>query len=488
VEGQGPQRVLTGVSGLDEILQNGFISGQAYLTRGGTGTGKTTLGMHYLGTGVAQQEPTLLITLGEPEQRLRRNAANIGIDLEGISVLDLTPSKEYFAENLTYDIFSPADVEREPTTQKIMAEVKRIQPQRVFIDSMTQFRYLATDNFQFHQQVLSFIRFLTDQGCTVLLTSESTATNADDDLQFLCDGVIDLAYNRSEDLRTLEIIKFRGSDFRGGTHVVRLTHVGMSVFPRLRPESFGNEFVSESISSGVPEIDELLHGGIERGTVTVVTGSTGVGKTTFGLQFMKEAAGRGERSVVYSFEENKETMLHRCEGVNIPVAAMLEQDTLSVVQVEALLLSPDEFAQQVRQEVEQNQARIVMIDSISGYQLSIRGGELIKRLHALCRYLQNMGVTVILVNETETITGEFKATGMGISYLADNIIFLRHLEVRSELHKAIGVLKKRLSGFENTLREFEITRYGLKVGPPLTNLRRILSGIPDWTDESTQER
>ncbi|KAI9132286.1 ATPase domain-containing protein [Acaryochloris sp. CCMEE 5410] len=482
-----PTRISTCVRGLDDILQNGFISGQAYLLRGGTGTGKTTLGMHYLRAGVAQHEPTLLITLGEPEQRLRRNAANIGIDLEGISVLDLTPSKEYFAENLTYDIFSPADVEREPTTQRIMEEVHRIQPQRVFIDSMTQFRYLATDKFQFHKQVLSFIRFLTDQGCTVLLTSESTASDADDDLQFLCDGVIDLAYNRSDDTRALEIAKFRGSDFRGGTHAFRLTNKGMSVFPRLRPESFANEFVSESISSGVPEIDELLHGGIERGTITVVSGSSGVGKTTFGLQFMKEAAGRGERSVVYSFEENIETMLHRCEGVNIPVAAMLKQGTLSAVQVEALLLSPDEFAQQVRQEVEQHQARIVMLDSISGYQLSIRGGELIKRIHALCRYLQNMGVTVILINETESITGEFKATGMGISYLADNIIFLRHLEVRGELHKAIGVLKKRLSGYENTLREFEITRYGLKVGPPLTKLRRILSGIPDWVNEPPQE-
>lgn len=352
---------------------------------------------------------------------------------------------------------------------------------------MTQFRYLAADNLQFHKQVLSFIRFLTDQGSTVVLTSESTTHIPDDDLQFLCDGVVDLTYNRVEDLRMLQVAKFRGAAFQGGTHVVRLTSEGMKVFPKLQPQSFGREFTPETISSGVSALDELLHGGIERGTVTIVTGPTGVGKTTFGLQFMKEAVGRGEHSVVFTFEESQETMVHRCEGVNIPVGTMLKQGTLSLIQVEALLLSADEFAQQVRQEVEQQQARIVMIDSIAGYRLSIRGDDMVERLHAVSRYLQNMGVTVLLINETETITGDFRATEAGVSYLADNIIFLRHLEIQGELRKAIGVLKKRLSGFEQTLREFEITRYGLKVGQPLTNLRRILSGTPEWVDGPARE-
>lgn len=263
----------------------------------------------------------------------------------------------------------------------------------------------------------------------------------------------------------------------------------MKVFSRIIPETHQHNFRSETISSGIPEIDELLCGGIERGTVTIISGASGVGKSTLGIQFMKEAAGRGERSVLYVFEEGTETILHRCQGVNIPVHAMIERGTLSIVSVEPLQYTPDRFIHLVRYEVEQSNAKIVMIDSTSGYRLSMQGENLIRRLHALCQYLKNMGVTVILVNETHVITGnEFRVTEEGLSYLADNIIFLRYLELKGQLRKAIGVLKKRVSDFERTLREFTITKYGIKVGEPLVQLRGILSGVPDWIEKNRNER
>jgi circadian clock protein KaiC len=124
----------------------------------------------------------------------------------------------------------------------------------------------------------------------------------------------------------------------------------------------------------------------------------------------------------------------------------------------------------------------VMLDSTAGYRVSLRSGELVSHLHALGKYLQNMGVAVLLISEVEAITGDFRATEAGISYLADNIVFLRYLEVQGELRRAIGVLKKRLSSFERTLREIEITRYGIKVGKPLTELRGILRGTPEWVN------
>jgi len=473
-------RLSTGIVGLDEVLQGGFVPGRAYLARGGPGTGKTTLGLHFLTTGAANGEKTLFITLGEPEAEIRKNAEAMGFDLSGVTFLDLSPTPEFFVEVETYDLFSPAEVEREPTTRRIVEEVEKRQPSRVFIDAMTQFRYLAADPFQYRKQVLSFLRFLVEQGTTVLFTSEGSAEAPDEDLQFLADGVIHLEF--APEGRTLSVTKFRGSDFRGGRHAMQLSEKGMEVFPKLVPEVYRREFVPETISSGVPELDELLHGGLERGTVTIITGPGGVGKTTLGLVFMKEAAGRGERSMVYTFEEGAETLLARCEAINIPVHAMMERGTLHVVKIEPLRYTPDEFARLVRREVEEEGSRLVMIDSISGYRLSLRGEDLVSHMHALCKYLANMGVTVLLINEVEHITGEFRATEVGISYLADNIIFLRYLEMGGELHKAIGVLKKRLSDFERTLREYEITRYGVKVGRPLTGLRGILSGTPELAE------
>lgn len=478
-------RLSSGIAGYDEILLGGFIPNHAYLIRGGPGTGKTILGQHFLAAGVARGESSLFISLGEPESEIRRNAEKLGFSLEGMHFLDLSPSSDFFAEVQTYDIFAPAEVEREPTTKKITDAVEALKPKRVFADSMTQFRYLATDPFQFRKQVLSFLRFLIEQGATVLFSSESSSSSPDDDLQFLADGVTTLEY--APEGRSVAISKYRGSGFRSGRHTFAISEHGMKVYPRLLPQVFRREFTPETIPSGVPEMDELLHGGIERGTITLVSGPSGVGKTTVGTQFMKEAAGRGERSLVYTFDESLDTFFTRSENIGIPVHAMIEKGTLDVVQIEPLRYTPDEFANIVRAEVEENNACIVMVDSVSGYRLSLRGEDLTAHLHSLGRYLKNMGVTMILITEVEYITGEFRITDVGISYLADNVIFLRYLEIGGEIRKAIGVLKKRTSDFEKTLREFEITRYGIKVGRPLTELRGVLRGVPEWIEPKAKE-
>ncbi|RME88425.1 MAG: recombinase RecA [Anaerolineae bacterium] len=478
-------RVSTGIAGLDEILEGGLIPNRAYLVRGGPGTGKTTLGLHFLVAGASAGEPVLFISLEEPVEHIRQNAGRQGFDLKGVDFLDLTPSSEFFREVQTYDIFSPAEVERDPITMQIIERVEKVTPRRVFIDPITQFRYLSGDVFQFRRQVLSFLRFLVEKGATVLFTSEGSAEAPDDDLQFMSDGVIALENNLGN--RTVTVLKMRGTAFRAGRHAVKMTDSGLEVYPRLALTTQERALSGEVIPSGVPELDELLNGGIERGTVTVITAPSGTGKTTLGLQFMKEAAGRGERSVVYSFEEEIEIMLRRCEAVNIPARAMRERGTLSLVKVEPLQLSADEFASLVRREVEEMGTRVVMIDSVSGFRLSLRGEDVQSRLHALGKYLQSQGVVLFLVVESPNVVGEFQISEEGISYLADNIIFLRYIEVGGEIRKAIGVLKKRLSNFERTLREFEITPYGIKVGRPLTELSGILSGTPRWSAKTEGE-
>jgi circadian clock protein KaiC len=480
-------RISTGIDGLDEILHGGFVPGRSYLVRGEPGVGKTILGFHYLRAGVENDETALYVNLEEQTADIRANAASLGIDLDGVEFLDLSPSSEFFVEDQSYGVFSADEVERDPFTDEVVDRVESLEPDRVFIDPITQLRYLSADQHQFRKQIMGLGRFLGEHDATVLFTSQSTSTAPDEDLQFLSDGTI--ALGRGPAGRTLSVPKFRGSATRSGTHAMRIRGTGVEVFPRLVPGDYERPFTAESIPAGVPELDELLHGGIERGTTTIVSGPTGVGKTTTGTQFVKEAAGRGERSVVYLFEEGRETLLERSDAVNIPVEEMLARGTLDVEEVEALDVSTQEFARMVRREVEEEGTRIVMIDGVNGYRQTVKGSneELTERLHALCRYLKNMGVTVLLVEEVSTITGEFTATDVGLSYLADNIVFLRYLEVRGELRKAIGVLKKRTSDFERTLREFEITTHGLKVGEPLHGLRGVTSGTPELLDPEGEE-
>ena len=472
-------RIGSGVAGLDDVLCGGFLKGRAYLVRGGPGTGKTILGLHFLAAGAREGERCMFITLGEPADQLRRNGVALGLALEQVHFVDLSPTPEFFVEAESYDIFSPAEVELEPTTRRIVGEIEAFKPQRVFLDAMTQFRYLSAEPFHFFKQVLSFLRFLVAQGATVVFTSEGSPSAPDEDLQFMADGVISLA--AAPHGRSLTVAKFRGSSFLDGAHALRLGDTGMAIFPRLVPELPGEEAAStELLSSGLPELDQLLHGGIERGTVSIISGPSGVGKTTLCLQILSEAAGRGERAIAYSFEESVGMIQRRCDAINLPVRAMMARGTLSLQQVEPLRFSPAEFYRLVLRDIEATAARMVMIDSVAGFRLSLRGDDLVSDLHALCRELRNRGLTVLLVDEVESITGDFQATEAGLGHLADNIVFLRYLEVRGELRKAIGVLKKRLGDFEKTLREIEITADGIKVGKPLTDLRGILTGTPEW--------
>lgn len=480
------ERLLTGIEGLDEVLDGGVPPGQAYLARGGPGCGKTTLGWHFLTHNINDGTPRLFITLGESVEQLKRNGAALGFPVEAVAVLDLSPNADFFVQNQGYDIFAAAQVEQDPLTERIVEQVNALKPQRVFIDSMTQLRYLAVDTYQFRRRVVGFLRFLLHQGATVLFTSESSQEAPDEDLQFISDGIITLDIHQEG--RNIQVSKLRGSRFRKGCHSLRIGDRGLVVYPHLVA---GEDSVATAPTrlcpSGIPEIDEMLSGGIETGTVTIISGPSGVGKTTVGLQFIKEAAGRGDRSVVYLFEEAVDTLLSRCEGINIPVRAMVDRGTLSVIKIDPLVYSPDEFSHHVRLEVEKAGAQIIMIDSVLGYKLSFQDDDLIRNIHTLCQYLKGRGVTTLLTNEVTSITGDFKVTELGVSYLADNIIFLRYLEIRGQMRRAIGILKKRLSDFEKTLREFEISRYGIKVGRPLTQLRGILSGVPEFIKSPENE-
>ncbi len=478
-------RVLAGVPGIDEILKGGFLAGRTYLVRGGAGTGKTTLGIQYLLHGDPGE--CALITLGEGAEQLHEDAARVGLPLDAVATLDLSPGDDDDSTGGSYNLLESWEAEGDSIHDRIVEYIQARRPQRILIDSLSQLRYLMPDTFQFRKQVLSLARKLTRTGATVLITAEAGSADGDDDLQFLSDGVIHL--QRTVSGCVCEVTKMRGSDFMAGPHHYRLSDQGMVVYPRLVPGDHCRSYTHESIGSGVAGIDELTGGGIERGTVTLVSGPTGVGKTTLAAHFMKEAASRGERSVIYCFDEVESTFMHRCESLNLPVRRMVEQGALAFEAVEALYYDPDHFAFRVREEVERNGARIVMIDSLAGYRQSVRGEDLVARVHALCRYLVNMGVTVILVNEVRAIAGdEFYVSDDQVSYLADTILMLRYVELEGRLCKTMGILKKRTGDFEKTLREFDIRSNGIEVGEPLTGVQGLLRGVAQKASSEGDER
>lgn len=472
-------RLSTGIGGLDEILDGGLIPRRAYMIRGEPGVGKTAFGLHFLAAGRDSGERTLFLTQGATIEALRADAASIGIDTEGIEFVDFTPEPELFSEGNAYDVFSPLEHERETYSARVVEAIEQMLPARVFLDALTQGRHLSADVVDFRRQAHAFLRFLVSRGATVVFASGSSDVRSDEDLQFMSDGVFHLEYSPAAGGRVLTVTKMRGSRFRLGRHSIRIADDGVHVYPRLVPEAHGRAFVEEPIPSGNAELDALFGGGFERGLVTMITGPSGVGKTTLALQFLRTSALRGERAVAYSFEESVATIMQRSAAIGAPLDELIEGGMLDVVEAEPLDYTPDQFALAVRREIEERGTRLILLDSLSGYRQAIRGDELVPQIHALCRYLRNMGATVIVVYELTSVTGDFRATELGISYLADNIVFQRYVEVDSELRRVVGVLKKRTSAFEPTLRELRITSDGIVVGEPLRGMRGILTGIPE---------
>ena len=472
-------QVSSGIPGLDELLHGGYIQGRMYLVSGGPGTGKTTIGLHCLAEGLENGETVLFIHGEESSSEIVENAAQFDIDIDGAEFLDLGPDSEFFTENLSFDLVEPGSIEGERHTRAIHDAIKGIDPSRIVLDSITQLRYVEPSEHQYRKRLLAFIRFLKERDITVLGTETVHDTRSEDaEVRSVSDGVIELT--RTAAGRRIEIIKNRGLGQVDRDHAIEIRSEGIEVFPRVRPEPNDSEFDPTPLRSGIGALDDLMDGGLERGTVTFISGPPGVGKTTAGAQYLAQTAKNGTRSVIYLFEERLETFAHRCRSIGLPIDEIRSEGSLSVNVIEPSTLSAEEFAHMVRREVEREGAEVVMIDGFGGYTSAIQGerSDLKRDLHALTRYLVNREITVFVTDSIHQITGISSATSANLSSISDNIVFLSYVELQGSLRKVIGVLKKRAGGFERSLREFEITADGVRIGDPMRDQTGILHGTP----------
>jgi circadian clock protein KaiC len=472
-------RVSTGCDGLDEVLNGGLIQGRNTLIRGSPGSGKTIFGLYFLSAGVEAGETSLYVNMGEPQAYVEETADAFNLETEGIQFHNLSPTKEQFAETESYSVFESAEVEQSDFISMLRDKVDEVEPDRVLLDPITEFRHLTSDERQFRTGILGLLDYLKTADATVLLTSQAGGTITDDDLQFLVDSVISLEADNES--RGATVSKFRGSAFRRGKHFYEIREDGLTLWPALDPSAQAYEGSLGTLSSGVQTLDDLLNGGLDHGTTTILSGPTGVGKTTTGVQFLTQAALDDKKAVLFQFEESERTLRKRADAVGIPLQEAMEGENLSLVEITPEEYTIGEFEHLIRQAVDDG-TDVVMLDGSRGFKQGLRGLEdPTSALLRVGRFLRAAGVSIILINEVHSITGDFQATEERTSNLADNIVFLRHVEYKGEMRKVIGTLKMRTSDFGRSLRELEITGDGIKVGEPLPQLRGILTGTPEWT-------
>jgi circadian clock protein KaiC len=484
LETSSPPRAATGIPGLDHILGGGWPRNRLFLVEGDPGTGKTTLALQFLLEGTRQGEPGLYITLSETAEELRAVAASHGWSLDGLALHELAVPEDSLDPDAQYTLFHPSEVELGETTKLVLAEVERVQPQRVVFDSLSEMRLLARDPLRYRRQILALKQFFVGRQCTVLLLDDRTSGGGDKQLHSLVHGVAALEQQTpvyGPGRRRLRVSKLRGVRFQDGYHDFSIVRGGLVICPRLVAAEHRAPFVREAVSGGVPDLDALLGGGLDRGTSTLVLGAAGVGKSSLALQFALAAAGRDERAALYTFDEGAGTLFARAAGLGLDLRAQADAGRVHVRQIDPAEMSPGEFAHLVRKAVEDRQVRLVVLDSLNGYLNAMPEDRfLAAHLHELLTYLGQRGVVTLLIVAQHGLVGSGMETPVDVSYLADTVILLRYFEAAGAVRQAISVLKKRSGGHERTIREFRLGPRGVQVGAPLKEFHGVLTGVPTY--------
>ena len=471
----------TGVEGLDDVLDGGFDRGRVYLLEGNPGTGKTTIALKFLLSGVAAGERYLYITLSETTDELHATACSHGWSLDDMDIFELLPSENLLDAQQQQSLLYSSDLELGETTSRIFEKIEEFQPSRVVLDSLSEIRLLAQSSLRYRRQILALKHYFARSSATVLMLDDLTTDINDKTVHSVAHGVVQLEELPREyggERRRLKIKKYRARKYRGGYHDMAIRTGGVQVYPRLISAEHHKAFVRTTMETGSTELNALLGGGIERGSSVLMLGPAGTGKSLIALTIIKAAIARGECAAMFVFDEELGLLRHRALGLKIDLAAMEASGHLVLEQVDAAELTPGEFSARVRDCVEKYRAQTIVVDSLNGYQASMPGEHaLILHIHELLQYLNRQGATTYLTVAQHGMVGGIDAP-VDVTYLADTVIVLRYFEVRGRVRRAISVVKKRMSAHEDSIREYQINSRGITLGAPLTGFQGILRGVP----------
>lgn len=481
------QAISTGVGGFDRILDGGYASHRVHLIEGQPGTGKTTLALQFLLDGVSKGERCLYITLSESKDELRQVAETHGWNLDRIEIFELVPAELSLDPKQQQTVVYASDLELGETTKMTFDEIKRVAPARVVFDSLSEIRLLAQNPLRYRRQVIALKHFLAQEGCTGLFLDDLTDQADDLNLHSLVHGVIRLEHNALQygaERRRLRIFKMRGRSFRGGFHDFVIRKGGIVLFPRLiASEHVDGSPPADPILSGIKELDQLLGSGLDRGTGTLLMGPSGSGKSSIAMQFVMAALGRGERALFVTFDETKAILMKRAAGMGWHLDQPIASGQLVLEQVDPAELSPGELTGMVRRRVEADNVRVVVLDSLSGYQNAMPAEQfMLLLMHEMLTYLNHRAVVTILTLAQHGLVGSMQSS-VDLTYLSDTVLLLRFFEAAGKIRRAISVLKKRTGRHEDEIREYRLDNRGIQVGPPLVEFQGVLSGSPIYTGQ-----
>lgn len=486
-------KVPTGIPGFDVFSEGGLPEGRTTLISGTAGSGKTIFVSQFLAEGIKQGQNGVFVTFEESPKMMRKNLRGFNWNIQQWE----DEGKWLFVDASPLDLNLPlvsGEYDLEPLISRLTYAIKQVNAKRVAMDSLgTIFSYVP-DPSKVRSVLFRLARVLHEIEITSVLTSERTTEYGDISRlgveEFVADNVILMRNALVEERRrrTIEILKFRGVSHQHGEFPFTiLAEQGIVIIP-FSTDVGKRVSSSDRITTGNDDLDKMCGGGWFKGSISLISGATGAGKTLIATEFMGGGIKNGEKCLLFAFEESRDQLLRNARGWGVDYEQMEKEGKFKVVCHYPETTGLESHFVMMKQEIEQFQPERVAIDSISALERISNHKAFREFLLRLNTLFKELGITVICTANTAHLIGSESITESNISTNTDLIILLRYVEVYGEIKRGLAVLKMRGSGHNKDIREFTIDEKGMHLGQPFRNVVGILAGNPTFVDTDELDR
>ncbi len=469
------ERISTGIAGLDTVAGGGLFRGAIYLVMGRPGTGKTTLGNQLCFAHAAGGGRAVYVTL------LAESHASMIKNLRSMGFFD----PEVINHGLIY--IGAYKALRDEKLKGLLNMLRRVirdeKASMLVLDGISPTRTLAENDLALKEFIVELQVLSSMMNCTTVLLANMTAQDANGPEHTMVDGLLELAFERSRHrtYRTVEVIKFRGSPHLLGRHELDIETEGIVVHPRTEDilDAHVGVVTRRRLSTGVPQMDEMLGGGLLSGTTTVVLGFAGSGKTTLALQFLDAGRAVGENALYFGFYEPPSHLIDLADQLGLHLRASSQDGSFAQIWQPTYEFGIDALLERLLADVRKRKVKRVVIDGFDGVRLAAADAErTIRVVGAITNELRALDVTTIVTDETLSPYGPDIATRVeAASALFENLVLLEYMTVGTELRRLISILKQRSSAHAMSVREFKLTKRGFELSTDSTSAEEILSGF-----------